>query len=239
MPMQALGAPPADLGPSRDYPTGYAGYGAAPQTSQGAPTPSPERPKALDYALKGLGLLCVAVVSGFLWFLIRNNPAPQHAPITTPTSSGVYQFTAFHDPVYDTDCAANATEQVAAYLRAHPCTQLTRKLYTTSLANGETVVTSIAVVRMSTPTLAVGLNRLSALDGSGHVRDLVEQGVVVPGGPRSLEDGGYYAKVSGSSVIIAVTEFNTASLDTTDNLTAEKKALTAVSQDAMRLGTSG
>jgi hypothetical protein len=243
--MQALGAPPADLTQSQEYPPTYLGYGPGqppqqPQTPSRPPRDPAGRSKLLDYTLKGLGLLGVAVVSGFLWWLFRHNSTPSvQVSNTQSQQTGQFQFAAYHDPVYDTDCAAHATDQLKAFLQQHQCGQLTRSLYTTTLSDGEKVITSVAVVQMGDAGLAITLNGLSAGNGTGHVRDLVEEGTVrVPSGPRNLEDGGYASEVHGTSVIIAITEFVDKTHDTSTNLNAQTTTLRAVSADALRLGAN-
>lgn len=246
--MQALGVPPAELPPAEHYPTGYpAGHGQ-PQYGPGQPPGQPGgypggprpggRSKALDYTLKGLGLLGVAVVSGFLWWLFRHGPAtPSQTTQNTAQNTGVYQFTPYHDQVVQTDCANHATAMVQAYLKQHPCTQLTRSLYTTSLDDGDRVITSVAVVQMSDAGQATGLKHESDGDGTGHVQDLVEDHTIsVPGGPPSLEEGGYMSAARGDRVIIVETEFVEKSKDTKTNLKQSNAMLVAVSQDALRLG---
>lgn len=263
--MQALGAPPSDLPPGDDYPTEYqgvpdggypggqggyggggygtggygaGGYGDRPANRSGPLPPSrPGRSKFVDYTLKGLGLVGVALVSGFLWWLFRHNPnpSPQINGGDTQTA-GVYQFTPYQDPTYDTNCVPHATDQVQTYLQGHHCVQLTRTLYTTSVG-GQSVVTSVEVVKMGTAVAAAKLNSISQGNSTGHVKDPLEEGMVtVPGGPSNLENGGYYSEVHGTEVIIAVSEFTINSQDTTTNLNANKSLLDSVSKDAMRLG---
>lgn len=232
--MQALGAPPPDLQ-----------HGSYPP-----PKPPPsrrpgggflrDRGKLADYTLKGLGLLGVALVSGFLWYLIRNNPAtpgPPHSGQSSSTS-GLYSFQAYEAPSSVTDCVGHTTDSVQAYLRAHPCTSLTRSLFTTSLASGDKVVTSVAVVQMNNATAARGLRRVSDAPNTGHIKDLVEDGTVVPGGPTSLQSAGsgYYSEVKGNDVIVVMTEYANGAMDVNSTLNANTKTLLGVSADAAKQG---
>jgi hypothetical protein len=231
--MQALGGPPPDLGQQSGRYTGYPQREEPPKPSRfGGAT----RSKAVEYTLKGLGLVGVAVVSGLLWYLIRNNPsAPTHPPVPTQ-SNGAYTFEPYHSAQTDADCSAHATKDVRTFFRREPCVSLTRSLYTTKLADDERVITSVVVVRMTTPAQAADLRRVSDLTGSGHIKDLVEDGVAVPGGPHWLQDGGYDSAVSGSDVIVTTTEYVDNTQDTPANLTNKNADLKAVSTDAIRLG---
>ncbi len=233
---------PAPSPPGR--PQGWSGTSRMPTQAPpsyppvGPPRDTERRAKLIDYALKGLGLLGVALVSGLLWYLIRNNPAPTGAAQTPPPSQtvGVYQFQPYHGIATETDCAAHSTDRVKAFFQQHPCVTLTRSLYTTSLTNSQKVITSIAVVRMDNAAGAKLLQQVSDENGSGHVKDLVEDGVVIPGGPNALQDAGYYSVVRGSRVIVVMTEYVDGTLDTHGNLTSTNRTLRAVSQDAVKQG---
>jgi hypothetical protein len=226
--------------------------GDRPPAGNYPPYPPPEKPRggkgfaaftktpAFEYALKGLGLVGVAVLSGLLWYLVRNNPnAPTHGAPPTQPAAGAYSFEPYHSAQTETDCAAHSTQQVQRFFRRQPCVSLTRSLYTTKLPDDSRVITSVVVVKMTTPQQATDLRALSDLDGSGHVKDLVEDGVSVPGGPNGLQDAGYESSVSGSSLIVTMTEFMDSTQDTKVNLDGHKDALKAVSTDAFRLATTG
>jgi hypothetical protein len=206
------------------------------QTGSGGGGFRPDRAKLLDYTLKGLGLLGVALVSGFLWFLIRNNPAaPPQAHRPSPTGpTGVYAFQPYQTAQTATDCVGHSTDHVRDYLAGHPCVSLRRSLFTASLKNGQEVVTSVAVVRMASADDAAGLKAVSDRDGSGHVRDLVEEGKVIPGGPKSLQNAGYRSALRGSRLVIVMTEYVDGDLDDRANLKAKDALLKTVSGDAIK-----
>lgn len=248
LPMQALGAPPPDLQPSGPYRPqgGQTGGrpGARPGGRPGGRGPGGflrDRGKLVDYTLKGLGLLGVALVSGFLWYLIRNDPATPSAtpPGQQTQSTGVYNFAPYTAPTTVTNCVAHSTERVRTYLQQHPCTSLTRSLYTATLSDGNKVITSVVIVMMDDSAAAKGLQQVSDGHGTGHIRDLVEDGTAVPGGPGSLQNAGYYSKVKGARVIVVMTEFLDKNQDSDGNLQANDSALIAVSADAAKqnLGT--
>ena len=227
LPMQALGAPPPDLQPSApDYPR----YDPAPQ-----PGP-PGRSKAMEYTLKGLGLLAVAVLSGSLWYLLRNNPAPPVTPPSGEQQSGLFTFQPYRGPSQDSNCAAHAYGQVQDYLRQHGCTQLTRSLYTTTLADGEKVITSVATIKMGTAENATGLETLARANNTGNVKDLIEDGDKVPTGPPNLRNGAFGSTTKGRSVVITLSEFLDRTMDNKD--VNNNGTLQDVSKDALRLGES-
>jgi hypothetical protein len=233
--MQALGAPPPDLT------QGPHDYRYPPPSGPRRPDPGngrEPRGKGMDYALKGLGLLGVALVSGLLWYLVRNNPAPTGQALTTPSTqpAGVYQFQPYHGATTESVCSAHSTDRVKTFFVQHPCQSLVRSLYTTTLVNSQKVVTSVAVVRMDSAATARALRTVSDGNGTGHVMDLVEDGVVIPGGPSGLQDGGYYSTVKGNRVIIVMTEFVDGALDHGDTLKSADSSLRAVSRDAAAQG---
>lgn len=198
----------------------------------------PDRARLLDYTLKGLGLVGVALVSGFLWFLIRNNPAapPQAHTHSSTGPAGLYAFQPYQTAQTATDCVTHSTDKVRSYLSGHPCVSLRRSLFTASLKNGQEVVTSVAVVRMASPADAAGLKAVSDRDATGHVKDLVEEGKVIPNGPTSLQNAGYRSMLRGSRVVIVMTEFVDGTLDGKSNLRAMDGLLKGVSADALKQG---
>lgn len=253
--MQALGAPPPEMHGSGDYdyqqdyqrsyapqePYEYAQH-SGPGGGSGGSGRFSDRSRLVDWTLKGLGLLGVALVSGFLWYLIRNNPGTNNAPQTTPPAQtqGLYSFQAFAGPATDTNCASEATDRVQSYLQSHACVTMTRSLYTASLSDGEKVITSIAVVRMHTVAQARELKSISDANGTGHVKDLVEDGTVVPNGPtKSLQAGAYVSEVKGARFIVVMTEYIDTTQDTTANINANATSLRGVGQDAIKQGLGG
>jgi hypothetical protein len=195
----------------------------------------------MDYTLKGLGLLLVAVLAGLLWWVFRqdNSSGPQRPPGSAATSG--YQFTPYHNPVTDPNCAAHATATVKQFLSQHACQQVSRSLYTTQLPGGAQVLVGVAVLRMGSAADASGLDAVSNGASTGHVRDLVEDKIAtVPGGPSSLERGGYASAAAGTTEVIAVTEFFDNAKDTQANLTSSLNTLQSVAHAAVQqLGNSG
>lgn len=235
MPMQALGAPPPDLH-SGAFPVQQGpAQSNAQNLAQQRPEPRPGRSKAMDYTLKGLGLLGVAVVSGFLWWLTHNQPPVQTSNTAPPAQqTGKYSFTPYVDKAVVGDCANHATKQVQTFLQNHQCVSLSRSLWTAKLPDGDQVLTSVAVVKMGSPANATKLDQISDAENSGHVRDQVEEGYPVPNGPSNLQDGGYASKAFGGEDVIVMTEFFNGNEDKNlGSQTAAKNELYAVSQDAL------
>jgi hypothetical protein len=189
----------------------------------------------MDYTLKGLGLFGVALVSGILWFLTHNE-----APVQTQNAgqstqhTGKYSFTAYVGAQTVGGCANHATSQVAAFLQSHPCQSLTRSLWTTQLPDGNKVLTSVAVMKMSSAADAAQIDKIGQESKSGHVQDMVEEGYPVPNGPTNLENGGYQSDADGQYEVIVVAEFATGSEDAhlASNQPA-KAELNAVCKDAL------
>jgi hypothetical protein len=237
MPAQSLGGPPSNFGDGYNRSPGYDGGGDYDPDATGyLPPVEPDRSRAKDWTLKGLGLLGVALVSGVLWWAVMHKtPAPTVAAPPANTHHGTYQFVPYQGTSTSSTCADHASGQVASFLTAHPCQKLTRALFTTTL-NGHTVVTSVIDVQMANGSDANSLNSLGQVNNSGHVKDLVEDGTTtIPGGPKRLQDAGYKSMVSGDTVMIATTEYQDASLDAASSLsqTSVDDTLKKVSQDAL------
>jgi hypothetical protein len=189
----------------------------------------------MDYTLKGLGLLGVALVSGFVWFLTHNE-----APVTTQNSNqstqhaGKYSFTQFEAASVVGDCADHATGEVQTYLQSHPCLSLTRSLWTTALSDNDKVLVSVEVVKMPSAAEAAQLDKIGEASSSGHVLDQVEEGYPVPDGPKGVQDGGYKSSAQGQYEVIATAEYYTGSEDVgLAHQPAAKNALYPVCQDAL------
>lgn len=189
-------------------------------------TPSLAERPVVNYAIKGLGLVGVAVLSGLLWVAFQ--PSLVAGTPTTPPGVPAYQFAA-HAEHRDADCGKRAYGAVAEFLAKSSCQQVVRSLHTTSTADGTKVVVSVAVVRMADSKDAVELNRLASRDKTGNIADLLRDGYTVPDGPRKLTGAGYASRVSGSVVTIVESDFFTEGR-------ADVELLKAISTDALRFG---
>jgi len=186
---------------------------------------------------RALALVGVAVVSGFVWWVLQPSDRIDKPVATPQKSAGAYEFTTvpqLPEPVKDSDCAAHATSQTAAFLKTTPCLQLTRAFYTAKLPDGRTVYSSVSVVKMRTADEARQLRELTAKDGTGNVKDLVlDKAISVP--PlTTLANGGFAAEQRDQEVVIVESDSPSRGTDALEH----NKEMKKVSADALRLASS-
>ena len=195
----------------------------------GGPQPPDRRNRLL---LQGLGLVGVAVLSGLLFWAVQ----PSHVAGVAEAASdqnataGKYSFTRVAGPTTDTDCAQHAFSKTQTFLQQHPCQQLVRSLYSTTLPDGTQAVVSLVDVKMPSHDDAEQLRQLTNDDKTGHVHDLIKDGgVSMPGMPTSgqLQDGGYAAATNGDVTTITLTAVVSGHQD--------QAILKGISSDALRL----
>lgn len=177
--------------------------------------------------LAAMGLLAVAVLSGFAWWLIRYDPPPSRVsavqpevsstPTTARTSKSPakpsravnpsrFTFAPAVTPETGDDCAVASYGEVSSWFWEHPCKRVVRGLYTTSKKNARALV-SVIVVTMPSSEQARELKVLTDTDGTGNVADLQRDGSVqIPGAP-DVAGGEYASDVSGNNVTIVEAEF--------------------------------
>ncbi|UQS24218.1 hypothetical protein L1857_15980 [Amycolatopsis thermalba] len=98
-------------------------------------------------------------------------------------------------------CGAHSYGQVRQFFRKHPCRKLDRLLLAIGDAHGNTVVVSIAWVRMPSAGTAADLKELADTDGTGNVEPLAAGALGLAGVEFT---GQYYgSRRSGSLVVIA------------------------------------
>ena len=171
--------------------------------------PQPGGNPALRWALRVLGLVAVAVVSGVAWYYITNDSKQQDTanedPGTQQQPEGAFDYSPHPDmtsPQTDTDCAAHAYGRIQQHLQATPCDHLAQQLFVTEV-DGRTVYASVSVVMMPDEEKAAELRALTDVDGSGNVSDVVRDGAVtIEGLDRLSGGGGYAAKQTGREVVI-------------------------------------
>ncbi|MFD5097118.1 hypothetical protein ACFWMR_41360 [Amycolatopsis thailandensis] len=190
------------------------------------PAPKPSRDtKAL--ALKGAGLVAIAVVSALLWWVIRHEPEP--TPVAdTPSKTGQFQYTLAEGPQVTTDCVSKAYGQTKDFFTQTPCTRLSRALYTTE-SGGKKALVSVVLVTMPGEVTATQLKALTDKDGTGNVSDLVRDGTFkAQGAPKiSGQDAAYDSHVTGPEVAIVLAGFYDKQKD--------KPLLERIATDALRL----
>ena len=204
--------------------------------------PKPPRNTTLDWGLRALGLILVAVISGLAWYYVTNDADSRQTGGDDngeqQTSEGVYEFTPHKMPSPETQytCPEHAYGDIKTFLETTKCERLTRQLFTTEV-EGRTVYTSVSVVTMATDGAAGELRDLTDKDGSGNVSDVVRDKVVSINGMDRLSGGeGYASKQSKRNVIIVESDF--APKDKGSDDAADQKKLDGVCEDALRLGTT-
>jgi len=211
-------------------PSDTAPLGAVPR--QPGPPPGPPARNPRDLALKGAGLVAIAVVSGLLWFLIRHEDAPAQAspPSVSQQNSGAFKYTQVAGPEKGDNCAAKSNDETKKFFQDNPCRSLTRALYTTE-SGGVKVLVSVVLVGMPDSDKALALKALTEKDGTGNVTDLVKDGTYkASGAPKvSGADAAYSSHVEGTNVTIVLADFYG---NHTDEALIEK-----IADDAIRLSS--
>ena len=183
--------------------------------------------------LQGLGLVGVAVLSGLLFWAVQPSHVAGVAAAASDqnnTVAGKYTFTRVVGPATDPNCAAHAFSKTQTFLQQHPCQQLARSLYSTTLPDGTVAVVSVVDVKMPSSDIAEQLRQLTNGEGTGNLNDLIKDGgVSVPNMPTTsqLQDGGYASTTNGDVTTITLSAFVGAHQD--------KPTLKDISTDALKL----
>ncbi|ASO19379.1 hypothetical protein AHOG_08675 [Actinoalloteichus hoggarensis] len=236
--MQAGGHPPGGHTPPNAHtPPGGPAPGPANGAPAGAGQPRQNRPaaagrprakgtepknKTVDYLLKGLGLVLVAVLSGTIYVLMQ--PRPESDGGTLSTGGGGQTSSAPSEPAeplpyefvevpgarrgYEgIDCVEHSYGEVEDFLEENRCARLTQVLYTTR-HEGADVVVSLVTVSFPDEQTAEELNELTTRTGTGNINDLMREGVRAEGGPDSLHpNAGYHSERRGDTLIISESAF--------------------------------
>ncbi|GAA2356395.1 hypothetical protein GCM10009854_38170 [Saccharopolyspora halophila] len=224
--------------PDRAMPAQYpnqatrAVYGPPPTPQQGAggpsgPPPGPRRVTPLGWALRGLVLLLVAVVSGALWLAVKPSDEQAGPPEPPPLR---YQFELSHREEAFHGCKQVSRGQIRSFFAEEECEHLTRALYTTELPDGSRVLTSVVTVLMPDPASAQRLNTLTTKDGTGNVRDLVEDERAGTDDMPDLDDAAYASGRQDRLVVIGDSAYMGKDTPKKD------PDLTDVTNEALKLG---
>jgi len=197
--------------------------------------PEPPRPGSAispsGWLLRGLVLLGVSLVSGLLWLLIKPDDPSEHAAPHPPGPQGKYQFQPELREEGFRGCANVSTEKIKDFFQQHQCDHLTRALYTTTLPDGQKVLTSVVTIRMPDPGAAAQLNSLVTADDTGNVVDLASAGRDLPSNyPKLKQDVGYYSQQQDRLVVVGESGYFGKSASYEDDRLVE------VTKDAVRLG---
>ncbi|MDI2028430.1 hypothetical protein QFW96_07400 [Saccharopolyspora sp. TS4A08] len=217
--------------PTPQQPPHQAPQQSYPGTSrQPAPPPPPQqRPQQrvtpMGWALRGLVLVLVAVVSGLIWSAIK--PDDEVAAPAPPQLR--YDFTLVRKEEAFQGCKGVSTDDIQKYFAKQECDHLTRALYTTTLPDGRRVLTSVITVLMPTPQVAGQLNELTTKDGTGNIRDLVDDERDGTKDMPDLDDAAYASGRQDRLVVIGDSAFFGKS-------SKKDPALSDVTNEALKLG---
>ena len=209
-------------------PSDTAPLGAVPPQPR-PPVPGPPARDTRTLALRGAGLVAIAVISGLLWFLIRHDSSPDGPTAQPPAqNTGQYQFTRVAGPVKTTDCAAKSYGKTKDFFQDNPCQSLVRALYTTE-SGGAKALVSVVLVGMPDSTKAKALKTLTEKDGTGNVTDLVRDKTFAAAGTPSVsgENAAYTSRVEGTNATIVLGDFYDKHRD--------KALIDKITKDALRL----
>lgn len=154
-----------------------------------------------------LGLLGVAVVSGFLWWLIRHDATPEASahrhhsssssskhggeakkkPKLTPVQAGPVSYQLVDKLSESSSCDKASSGQLQQWFKQNQCQQLNRGVFVTGKGKNRVAV-SVAVVTMPTPVQA-GTLKSMVDNGAGNVGDLHAAGKVDMDGMPKLSGG--------------------------------------------------
>ncbi|MGB3440466.1 MAG: hypothetical protein WBA97_17095 [Actinophytocola sp.] len=213
------------------------------QFRQDEPPRPPGKP-GLQWALRIVGLVAVAVISGVVWYYITDDGK---SPGTGADDGGTEQQNEgrfalephpdMPEPETDENCVEHAYGRIQAHLQATPCDHLSQQLFVTEI-DGRTVYASVSVVTMPDEEAAAELRALTDEDGSGNINDVVRDGgVTIEGMDRLSAGGGYAAKQNGREVVIVEADLDPKdqSEDEQTQKKDEDEILDPVCNDALRL----
>lgn len=186
-----------------------------------------QRPPTVRALLLAAALLGVAVLSGFVWWLIRHDPAPMtptaggepvtsapttsEADNTSPSSTDVetpsevnlgrFTFRPMAPTDVTSDCAAVSYGTVRNWLANNPCQRVVRGLYATTV-DGAKALVSVVAVTMPGDAKATELKGITDTNGTGNVSDMLRDGTVrLPSAPQ-VAGGAYASELDGDTVTI-------------------------------------
>ncbi len=191
------------------------------------PAAKPARNPA-TLALKGAGLVAIAVVSALLWWLIRHEPEVTAPVADSSAKSGQFQYTLVEGPQVSSDCAAKSYGDTKEFFGKTPCQRLSRALYTME-TGGHKALVSVVLVTMPGEVTAGQLKALTDRDGTGNVTDLARDGTFkAKDAPKvSTSNAAYDSRVNGADVTIVLTDFY--------NKHSDEQLLERIATDALRL----
>lgn len=175
----------------------------------------------------GAAVLVVAIVAAIA--LLSHGAASSAPAAQLPVSASTTWHKAGLTYTIDTtthdgaDCAGNAYGQVRTLLAAHPCTELTRALYDTTDAAGDTMLVAVSWTNMPSHVDAQRVKDLADRSGTGNITELEPAQR-----PTVKFTGRHYDSTVADSLMVIITEAEpTSGIPTTDVLhQAASEALT-------------
>ena len=220
------GPPP---GPPQQAPPGYPPTNQQPPAGGFAPSGPTDRITPVGWLLRGLALFAVSLISGLLWLVLgpggdEDEAAPPEQPPTKHDFQPVHREEAFQG------CKQVSTDRIQEFFGDVECEHLTRALYTTALPGGDRALTSVVTVLMPDEASARNLDELTTRDGTGNIRDLVDDGRSGTEEMPPLGDRAYGSERQGRLVVIGDSAYF-------DNETPRKDPkLLEITRDALNLG---
>lgn len=200
------------------------------------------RPKPIAVAL---GLLGVAIVSGFLWWLIRHDSTPEssahghHASASskhsghvkkksklTPVQAGGGGYQLVGKLSESSTCDKASSGQLQQWFRQNRCQQLNRGVFVTGKGKSRVAV-SVAVVTMPSPAQA-GTLKSMVDNGAGNVGDLQAAGKVKLDGMPKISGGS--RRTNALATRVAITQ-----AAPMDGSTVDKPSVDQVAQQSITL----
>lgn len=165
--------------------------------------PDSTRPRWLPAGLAGL-LVALLITGALLAVGSTHGSQPANTPGTgtpRPDTDVTLNGRTFipKASTIDHDCTVHAFGDVRTAMITHPCTELVRRAFQTSV-NGRPAAVSVAEVRFANAESAVAVKTVADLPGSGGILDLVAEEKTWSDGPASFNGAAYASMVHGSRV---------------------------------------
>src|SRR5699024_5321735 len=182
------------------------------------------------WAIRGLVLFAVALVSGIAWWAFGPGGSSAEDEKPPPPSGPDHEFNLLQKEGWLPGCAQVATDKIEDFFQDQECVHRTRALYTTTLDNGDRVVTTVTTVLMPDKAKAGELDGLLSEEATGNINDLVDQGMATEEDLPELNDKAYDSEQQGELVVIGDSAY--LDRDTPEN----DPRLLRVTSDALQLG---
>lgn len=177
------------------------GYPGTLRQSASSPAFPVDRPRrritVLGWLARGLVLVAISVVSGLTWYTIKHHLPQNTASVPPPGPQTKYRYTGV-DQAGGGDCKSVSTGQVKEFFDHAECSQLIRRLFTTTLPGGQRVLVSVITITMSGEPNATRLQSLAKGHDTGQVYALSHAQKRFP----SLDDNVAYLAQRRNNIIV-------------------------------------